>query len=886
MHTVWKGCIKMKTERINIIPGGMLSDVVEDNMNANQHQEVINLRQVKIGEWELVPGYINVFQNSLYTDIRSAIEVNEEKSGDRFILFQNGTSLYRITYDSGDGNGYENETPVEITLPSGVTIGSDAVLKFYYFRGVVRIIGASEPLWYGYVDRTLFPESCTSIIDSNLEDANGWSGTGATVTASAGAGTQLEGTNLITIAQSALDGYGQKIFTVESGKKYILMLALQKSVGYAEDAVIEGGSYAGGADYFTINFSDTAAQWHSQIQEFTAVNDTFYLKINPASGASSRTLWMDALYLLEKVEVIISEWTIQKAAVNNIECEFDDVSVFDNDGGAADLYEIRVKSTVVLDGTQNSLLEDLTNNIPLWSDLVWNGSFEIGGYKFIIPLGVVSAITNLRVTGVDLYQYSKVQDYLVYDEDSVYTLVEAFNFLTEIKPKRFTRQYLYYDGVNKYNLYMNHDVSNALNGSDGYILKARVPFKITISNSVGTITTYVVGVVVGVSSTPDSMYIKIADKVVGNIKSGATAGYLDADTGITVYRMWEYDSGDFKIAIPHDVNNLPETTYESMTGVPQNIEDISPNYDSYLILNDVAFCNSLEGEEQDVVRYSPEFQFDVFPNTNIIQTKTGDQDSNVAIVRRGDRFIIFKNKSFAQGSLSGATYFEDLGINQRGLYSNKGYIVIDDIIYFIDKDDVILFAGATPRQFLLNNRIRSLYQNYVDTSSFLLYDKINNELWLVLNGKILVYSFEKQEFYERETDQTLIGGFIDADNNLIAYSATKIVKYNHDESTYDESIRFYLKTRVEDQREPDKFKKVAWLGLIAQCNDRVVFNFEDMTELSQQNTILDFSSTDLSFRRAFFGYLYKHFWLEVYNHTSSDNLVARIRNITVNIKRW
>lgn len=139
---------------IPIVPGGFLSDVAENKLGSSQHISVKNLRLGREGEWQTNTPSADLLTG--FTNLKAAIEVTEDVSGDRFLLVQDGTSIKRIDYDSGDGNGYENETSSTLTLPSGVTIASSATLRFHYFRGVVRISGASEPLWYGYIDRTLF----------------------------------------------------------------------------------------------------------------------------------------------------------------------------------------------------------------------------------------------------------------------------------------------------------------------------------------------------------------------------------------------------------------------------------------------------------------------------------------------------------------------------------------------------------------------------------------------------------------------------------------------------------------------------------------------------------------------------------------------------------
>src|SRR3972149_2466438 len=115
-------------------PGSMFTDIVQTDLGPFQYQEVRNLRIVREGEWDNPDGYINI--KTGFMDLRAGEEFTEDASGNRFLLLQDGTALKRIDYDAGDGNGYENEAIVTVTLPSGVTIGATAVLRFHYHNGI------------------------------------------------------------------------------------------------------------------------------------------------------------------------------------------------------------------------------------------------------------------------------------------------------------------------------------------------------------------------------------------------------------------------------------------------------------------------------------------------------------------------------------------------------------------------------------------------------------------------------------------------------------------------------------------------------------------------------------------------------------------------------
>ena len=200
-----------------IKPGGMYSDIVETDLGPAQHQEVTNFRLDRDGQWRTVRGYLN--SKTGLSDVRAAVEVTDDQSGDRCILFQSGygsNCLKRLDYDSGDGDGYENETPTTLALPSGITIG-DITLRFQVFRGVVRITGGSKPLWYAYVEKTLHDELYRQLdIDDFEGGTESWTGNNATVTQSST--EKFQGSYSLSVVQTDVGGGARKTFTIASGK--------------------------------------------------------------------------------------------------------------------------------------------------------------------------------------------------------------------------------------------------------------------------------------------------------------------------------------------------------------------------------------------------------------------------------------------------------------------------------------------------------------------------------------------------------------------------------------------------------------------------------------------------------------------------------------------
>jgi len=75
-------------------------------------------------------------------------------------------------------------------------------------------------------------------------------------------------------------------------------------------------------------------------------------------------------------------------------------------------------------------------------------------------------------------------------------------------------------------------------------------------------------------------------------------------------------------------------------------------------------------------------------------------------------------------------------------------------------------------------------------------DKEHNELWLILDTVVMVCQLEKKEWYIRETNISPIAGFLNYDGQLILFNSAKFVNFNHEETTFDESINYYVKTQL------------------------------------------------------------------------------------------
>lgn len=727
--------------KLGIDPGGMLSDVVETELGSYQHQEVVNLKQNRQGEWECVKGYKNLWSDPAYDDIRAAIEVADDYSGDRFILFQNGTGLYRLDYDEGDGNGYENETPQALSLPSGVTIGASAVLRFFYFRGVVRITGASEPLWYGYVNRTIFE-----------------------------------------------------------------------------------GSYGSG-------------------------------------------------------DIVLNGWYLVKAALTGLDISHSN-SVMRRKDSTRRI--VAIKFFYVFDKGQYSLLNS-------W----YSGDVTIiyGREDKFINFGITVNHTaanwpNARATGIGLA--ISVSDADSFDEDNmVWYVVEVLPFDDDFKKVQYVNEHLYWKADTPNRLYFHLETV----GVDKYTYYAedalpQVGDVMHLRNEHGSDLDLVV---TNTFYGTGSFYIDF-DKSLSGVLNGAGDQDLDPTT-ITIERKWRYFSGSYysrNIAI--DVTAYSVNEFYEFVDIPAGTDDISPNYSHWAMIEDRAYCVSLEDEEEDVVRYSPLNMFDVFPNVNIIQTQVGDADSIRSLAKLRDRLVILKRNSFSQGNFVGGGYSEDIGIRQQGLFGDKLFLTVDDMLFFGDENDCFIWNGVQSRSLMNTVGLRKFYADYVDENSLIIYSKLGREVWFVLKGgfsdKILVFDMVRNDWYLRETDIVLLGGFVNVDNELVCYSSNKFVKFDHDSVQADETVDFSVQTKVFDFSKPEVFKKLKELVFVVKANDSI--DVEASDEVDSYSYSEQFTPASASFeeKRLFPDYLFRQLTIDFGSSNGSANLSALIRRIYLKIKEW
>ena len=744
--------------QIPVRPGGMLSDVVKTEMGGHQHQEVKNLKQNKSGLWECVDGYIDLFENGSYNDLTASIEIYDEYSGDRFILFQHGIGLYRLDYNAGIGNGYENEEPAAVSLPSGVTIGGSAVLRFFYFRGVVRITGASDPLWYSYVDRTLFEDAWEEIYRGGFEtDTESWTGSSATVSqydcdadadGSGMWGAPEQQYGLKVVQNPANTGVAKRSFIIESGKTIRFWGMFYRASGGTGNITIKLGSSDGGSEYGTLT-STTEDAWTELTAEFTSTGTTLYVELMPSDGAANDTAYFDFILIEECCPVTIQDWVMEKAELMSQELQLDNVFDPDRDSDTGK-KAVFGKAFTKYDNAQFCLMGNLNNQFsapPYQFTAIDSeiGSLEyhtdgfVRGFDFELNgSDLENSFPNKRMTDFGFaFAVHELESLPIDDSELVFYVSRILSLINGVETFSFHRENYYYDNVELNRIYFVTGDATAPSEVDGFF---RVGLRIFIHGTTGA------GIDTIITEVNDA-YFEIAHKIHGNLVGGAIAQSFDAD--VQVEKKWVYDaSNGYNTRVGVDLDRQVNEFY-GFVDIPSGTSDIAPDYTHHVVIEDRAYVNSGEDEEEDTVRYSSLEMFDCFPNGNLIQTEVGDVDQIKAIVKRGNRLVMLKRNSFSQGNFSGGRYYEDIGIRQQGLFGDSLFIVVDDVLYFGDEQDVFAWNGVQAVPLLNNLKMKEFYKAYVDANSLILYNKLNNELWFILKGgasdQVLVFDIDKGE---------------------------------------------------------------------------------------------------------------------------------------------
>jgi len=366
-----------------------------------------------------------------------------------------------------------------------------------------------------------------------------------------------------------------------------------------------------------------------------------------------------------------------------------------------------------------------------------------------------------------------------------------------------------------------------------------------------------------------------------------TAGY--EDIVVKFYRNWtKPDANNYRNVM--SANFAIGTEYYEFTSIPAGTSQSGCNYSHHIVAGGRAYVLSRETGELDMLRYSPINQLDVFPETFLMATQVGDIDENKAITVRDDRVVILKGMSVSQGQLSGDSYSQDIGFSKRGLYSQDGHIVVDNVLYWIGKDDLYAFDGTQIAQLTRDTKIRQHYQLYIKTTSFLLYDKTNDELWVVLGTTgnycyAMVYQFQQKAWYVREIYLAIVAGFIDSQGQLMAVSAAKLLRFNHSATTFGETISAAITTGIDNLGAPSSLKNLLEFWLTFKSSVAWALTISDPEDArSYTATITPASSTVVKLHKEYPRLINKGFQVAL-TSAESATLTATIRELTSIVAR-
>jgi hypothetical protein len=870
------------------LPGPMITDVAPHLLKENEWQEVINLRMTKAGAMESVE---RLHDSIAGTDIRAMAEFTEDKSGDRFILYQDGTKIYRVDYDDGDGDGYENETPVELTLPSGVTI-PDVTCRFFFYRGVVRIIGpidpdsADCPLWYGYIDREILTDAYEKLDEDGFEaDTESWAANGSAAVTSESVSLTPVGSKCLQIDQNGnLNASARKSWSVPAGVKIRVRLSARRAddvSGLNGDLLIKVGSTAGGAEYGTIrrgeialadgaqtntgilikdwadmNYGDIFDTSHIliggeyrsivdavgfpgitltlddsvtvgdgdhvypdwrylELEDFVTTGTTLHVEIIPGEGESNAIALVDHFQVLVQSPVVLDGWYLEPAHLDVVELT--------GAGSVSSPWGPELPDSLIRFPRISTIFDRAQYSLPWGGDpgeglltQMNDAGYAVNdgaGVSLRLPganLKVAANFPNKRMTGFWYAEADEALDNTKTEDELTFYNKIYMDFLETQSAYKYARsgdhKKFYHYNTYPCRLYLTNDPLDETVLGDNYLVAGR---KVTFhSIETGVSQGSAVVVTTGFDDVKDLYYIDFSTPIrrfFGELQDVASA-YVE--TVVEVERITDYNAStgyDFLVVFaPTD----QDAEFYETTGIPAGTETLNCEGSWVDFIQERAFMVSEEEGEEDQLRYSPPYQPDSFPNTYKTPNKTGDADRNRVVLNIGDRVVLLKENVVSQVQFSGGSFYLDIALARRGLYPLHGFLVLDGILFFMDRDDAYRFQGGVPEPVISKAGLRTYYRAHVGTDSFVAYDRGRKEIWFVLDSQhILVWQLEFDNWFVRECGTGFIGAVTNYDGSTIFFAATKLITIGS-KTDDDESIRVYMKGREIGKSNPTKFKKV------------------------------------------------------------------------------
>lgn len=885
----------MARHEATIIPGGMNTDKKETALGAVEHQLVINLRQEKIGEWSSVPGYKNVLDiRSEGVNIKSAIEVTDDLSGDRFILYQDGTELKRVDYDiiNSPEFGYENETPETLTLPSGVSIDSEAKCRFFLHNGVVRITGPSEPLWYGYIKNTLFPITT----EDDFENDNSWHWWIGSAKCSKELTSRYakSGEKSMKVSQTSVSSAGMvcRHFDTIKGQQITVSIWFYKpSAAGSADVVLRCGESEFGSEYGAKS-SSVKDEWTKLEMTVDIDSNDFYVSLDPGAGSNKDYAFFDDFSIKDESGIAISpeikqdQWVLERAGLYPLSLEMDEYEQFliieDNPG-----FEFG-RSFSIYDGSQYSLLKILNKFEDFYlrsqeysPSYIGAMDYTIGHARYLLRIpgsNLRDNWTNKRITEIG-FAVSRMTQIGVIDETKLdWKINNIIDLTKELPVIIYSREKSYYDPTYPKRIILSHDYAG--NGDDV------IPQDNWLYEGAPIILRKGPYVLHSKITNVDFLYkyFEISDNIYQAGGKGLIsynhAQYIEPLT-IAIKPKWFYDS--FRGYSTYFVvdNSALSLGFWEQSNIPEGTIENTPNYKHWAIVEDIAYVNSEEDEEEDSIRYSPIYQPDNFPVLNIFQTDVGNIDKIKAMTLRDNRIVIMKSDTVAQGNFVNSRWYKDTEPKGTGLFPEDGFLVIGKILFFMDKEDIYLFEGVQPYPLMITQQLKNYYKTYRDEYSFILENKLDNEVWFILGNTILVYNSDRKEWYVRSTNINLRGGFIDADRKLIAFNGNKFVTYNHSNSTFDENITWKALFRIFTEKYAQFYKKLHDIVIHSQSNRGIKITWVDKHTGSSGYEIITPTETEFTTPISRPKFFYKQLELTIENEGSYSNTQTKIRDIKI-----
>lgn len=874
----------MQPKNFEILPGGMFSDVTETDLGPMRHQLLKNVRLSKDGEWEFLSNYSKIadLTNQL-TDVKAAVHVVNDDTGDDFIIVQDGTTLKIIENNSSPATSITSLAAQMSDL--GVTIGSGVTVRFTAFNGVVRVTGSSFPLWYGIIDRKLYysdtesPLGTTNLITNGdfvnwtSDDPDDW----------------FVATEDVDNYVEEFTGFGHQAHLVmDSGSNFYISQACL-TAGFRYKLIINCTSITG-----SIKVSDGSGQTIGYVNSigdniFTFTAGHTILKLSEFENSDSyidtiglyQYVFQEKGYYLEdqRINAILSE---TDTTINEI--------VYSGTTNLSKYGNLIFGIFPIYDNGQYGLPEYLPEKYAIGEteaiQLILEFDFGGIGFRRLSGLGFLVAKLDSQFIQTDQINYNSLDWQIVefydlpikdeYDYDSFLTLW-CDSSRTPLGDTGHPGSHTIYFNSSVYT-----DPEAAALAVIQSIAKYAPGMPVNISRSTSNIDTTINQPAQLIYDTDHPVIeIYLDDDVTSVVPSS------DRNNIIFKYRKVFFDESTGKINfVASYMEGIGYQRYRDLAGYNINAESINPNLTQFSITNGYGLGIVNETGEKNKVRYSPIYQPDVFPADQFIITKN-DSISNINnIAEREDRLVLFKETSFSQIQFVQGKYYHDVGFDKIAVLNYKATALYKKNLFIMTLEDVEVFNGIDSVSFLKNHRIRAYYKAHVDADSYCEYDQNNKELRLYLSDVILIYNFEYDYFYTRQTQETPELFFISKSslfngqapsNSIIDIDGNRDFLYINDPSVGISTSDAKIETAVFDSEFPEFYKKLEEVLSWAKGTTDFTITVSDMEESTDTaNESKTVNSSDYKEMVPFEpNILFKRLLVEITASSSTMNLFLR-----------